>query len=179
MRLFVGCSSKNGIDKKYLDNCSELVKSLADIPDIELVYGNDTGGMMGIAYREFSGRGRKVIAVSTEYHYKLDTKKAYDEIIVTDTTTGRFEEIHKNSDVLLFLPGGLGTLAELFSAIEEHRIEKGKKIILYNDNYFYTPIIEKLFKLHQEGFVDEVPADYMIIESDIKKIIELVKEEMD
>lgn len=178
MKLFVGCSSKDNIDKKYLDDCEILIKKLAKFDNIELVYGNDTRGIMGIAYREFSSNNKKVTAVSTDYHHKIEINKAYDEIVVTDSTTGRFEEIHKISDVLLFLPGGLGTLAELFSAIEEHRIEKGKKIILYNCDYFYTPIIEELYKLHQEGFIDEVPADYMMIESDSNKIIEMIKEEM-
>lgn len=178
MNLFIGCSSKNGIDKLYLDNCSHLIKELALIDGIDLVYGNDIGGLMGVAYHEFSSNSKKVIGISTEFHYKLDKNKAYDEIIVTASTTNRFEAIHNNSDILLFLPGGLGTLAELFSAIEEHRIKNGKKIILYNYNYFYTPIIEELYKLHEEGFIDEVPSDYMIIESDMKKVVEIIKEEM-
>ena len=77
----------------------------------------------------------------------------------------------------MFLPGGIGTYSELFSAIEENKNNPHpKKIILYNYDYFYTPIIKELYHLYQEGFIDEVPASYMIIESREDKIIELIEE---
>jgi len=174
----VGCSAKEGLDEKYFDECQKLARSLAEIPEIQLVYGCCNKGIMGVFYKTFREFKRKVIGVLTKFYKEDLEEKCYDEVIVTNSTTERFVEIYKNSDVLLFLPGGIGTLSELFSAIEEKRIGNGKKIILYNYDFFYTPIIKELYKLHLEGFIDEVPADVMIIESDIEKIVELVKEEM-
>ena len=75
------------------------------------------------------------------------------------------------------MPGGVGTYSELFIAIEENKNSiQPKKIILYNYDYFYTPIIKELYHLYQVGFIEDVPASYMVIESDSRKIIELIKE---
>lgn len=179
MKLFIGCSSKEDINEIYFNDCTKLINEIVKIPDIELVYGACDRGLMGVASNKFLEAGKKVTGVVTSYHKELfGDSGSYDTEIVTKTTTERFEKIYEVSDVLLFLPGGLGTYAEVFSAIEEKRIKNGKKIILYNDNYFYTPIIKELYNLHKEGFIDEVPSDYMVIESDIDKIINLIKEEM-
>ena len=100
-----------------------------------------------------------------------------DTSIVAENTVERFQKLYENSDCILFLPGGIGTYSELFSAIEENKNNSHpKKIILYNYDYFYTPIINELYHLYQEGFIDEVAASYMIIESREDKIIELIEE---
>jgi len=177
--LFIGCSSK--VDAKIsLDDSRSLIYELAKIPGIDLVYGAFNQGLMGDCYEAFHHEGKAITGVMTEFHKKeTGYHDLFDKEIVVATTTERFEQIYKNCDVLLLLPGGLGTYAELFSAIEEKRIQNGKKIIIYNDQYFYTPIIKELYELHQKGFIDEVPSDYMIIESDKDKIVNLMKEEME
>ena len=177
MKLFIGCSTKTNIDKKYIDDCSDLIKMIASIPNVDLVYGAYNRGLMGLCYSEFKKNNKKVLGVITKYHDEVDNDEVVgDEKIVVDTTTERFDKIYSNSDKVLILPGGLGTYAEIFSAIEEMRIGNNKKIILYNCNYFYTPMIKELYHLYEEGFIDMVPSDYMIIESDKNKIIELIEE---
>lgn len=165
---------------RYLEDGATLICEIAKIKGVDLVFGAHHKGLMKLSYDEFKKNNKKVVGVITDYHKKIiDSSDFYDKEIVVNTTTERFEKIYENSDVLLFLPGGLGTYAEIFSAIEERRIESGKKIIIYNNNYFYTPMIKELYKLYKDGFIDEVPADYMIIESDSNKIIEIIKEEID
>ena len=175
MNLFIGCSSKTDIDKKYIDDCYDLIKMIAKVPNVDLVYGAYNRGLMGLCYSEFKKNNKKILGVITKYHDNED-EDVGDEKIVVDTTTERFDKIFSNSDKVLILPGGLGTYAEFFSAIEEMRIGNKKKIILYNCNYFYTPIIKELYHLYEEGFIDMVPSDYMTIESDKNKIIELIEE---
>ena len=79
--------------------------------------------------------------------------------------------IYDKSDVILILPGGLGIMADLFSAITNN-----KKVILYNIDYFFTPIIQYLYKLYNCNFIDVVPSDYMVIENDYKKIVNMIRE---
>lgn len=179
MRLFIGCTSKDKIDSCYLDNSSKLIKELAKLDNVDLVYGVFDKGLLKIAYDEFSKNNKKITGVITTYHKEsFKEEKMCDLELIANTTTNRFESLYKNSDILLFLPGGIGTYAEIFSAIEEQRIQNNKKIILYNDNYFYTPIIEELYRLYKLGFADQAPSEYMTIESEIDKIIEIIKEEM-
>lgn len=133
---------------------------------------------MKVSYDEFAKNQKNIIGVTTDFDKENSQQEKYTKEIVVKNTTQRFEKIFSNSDVLLFLPGGLGTLAELFSSIEERQINNAKKIILYNYNFFFTPIIEELYKLYKEGFIDVPPSSYMIIESDKEKIIEILKEEI-
>lgn len=133
---------------------------------------------MKVSYDEFAKNQKNIIGVTTDFDKENSQQEKYTKEIVVKNTTQRFEEIFSNSDVLLFLPGGLGTLAELFSSIEERQINNAKKIILYNYNFFFTPIIEELYRLYKEGFIDVPPSSYMIIESDKEKIIEILKEEI-
>ena len=175
MNLFIGCSASLKIDDKYISDCSELIKMIAKVPNVDLVYGAYNRGLMGLCYSEFKKNNKKILGVITKYHDNED-EDVGDEKIVVDTTTERFDKIFSNSDKVLILPGGLGTYAEMFSAIEEMRIGNKKKIILYNCDYFYTPIIKELYHLYEEGFIDMVPSDYMTIESDKNKIIELIEE---
>ena len=177
MNLFIGCSASLKIDDKYISDCSELIKMIAEIPDVNLIYGAYNRGLMGLCYSEFKKNNKKVTGIITKYHDEIDGDEIVgDKKIVVPTTTARFNEIFSNSHMVLILPGGLGTYAEIFSAIEESRIGNKKKIILYNCNYFYTPIIKELYHLYEEGFIDMVPSEYMIIESDKNKIIEMIKE---
>ena len=177
MNLFIGGTSKNEVSSSYLKSSAYLLEHIAKIDDVHLVFGGYHRGIMAIAYDEFKKNLKKVIAVSDtifqQYLDELDT----DMSIVAKNTMERCQKLYENSDCLLFLPGGVGTYSELFSVIEENKYSsQHKKIILYNYDYFYTPIIKELYHLYQEGFIDDVPASYMVIESREDKIIELIEE---
>lgn len=177
MKIFIGCTSKNRTDSCFFDDCDKLIRKLASVKGIDVVYGVWDSGLSKVVYDEFSKYNKKIIGVVTAYHKNMLKSKFCDEEIIVSTTTQRFEKIYENSDVLLFLPGGIGTYAELLSAIEEQRINN-KKIILFNNNFFFTPIIEELYRLYKLGLVECEPFSYITIESEIDNIINIIKEEM-
>ncbi len=177
MNLFIGSTSKEDISKELFDDASGLISDIAAIPKINLVFGAYNKGLMRVSYDEFYKNKKDIIGVVCEEDNTCFDQD-YTRRIVTKSPTRRFQNIYENSDVLLFLPGGLGTLAELFSSIEERRINNTKKIIVYNCNYFFTPIVEELYNLYESGFIDEPPGSYIIIESDKEKIIDILKEEL-
>lgn len=177
MRLFVAGSAKDEISPSYIQACSMLLERVANIDDVHLVFGGYHRGIMAIAYDEFKKNSKKVIAVSDIVFQESLKEIDADTSIVAENTVERFQKLYENGDCILFLPGGIGTYSELFSAIEENKNNPHpKKIILYNYDYFYTPVIKELYHLYQEGFIDDVPASYMVIESNEDKIIELIEE---
>ena len=92
----------------------------------------------------------------------LDKFNSYDLVNnINDATT------------VLILPGGLGTIHDLF-----YSITNDKDIILYNKDFFYTSIIKKLFELYEEGIEIRRPAEYMIIESELDEIIKKLEERL-
>ena len=82
--------------------------------------------------------------------------KYFSELIITKDLSSRNELIIDKSDVFVALPGGIGTLNEIFEVINKNLLnEIDKKIYLINDNYFWTPL-EELFKsLREKKFVDQ------------------------
>ena len=79
--------------------------------------------------------------------------------------------IMEATDVLI-LPGGLGTMHDLFKSVND-----GKRVIVYNKDFFYTPIIKKLFELYEEGIELRRPSEYMEIESEMSEIIKKLEED--
>lgn len=77
----------------------------------------------------------------------------------------------EKADVVLILPGGLGTYYDLFKAIKEE-----KKIFLYNKDFFYTPLIKNLYDLYLKGIIDKAPSEYINIESELDKITRKIEE---
>ena len=122
---------------------------------------------------------KKVTGITLNlYKDQLDDLEL-DEAVLVETSMDRMREIYNKSDIMLFLPGGIGTYTELFSSIEEHRTkEDNKLLILYNDDFFYTPIIKELYWLYEKKFVKKSIGEYVNIESRMEDIIKLIEKEI-
>lgn len=125
MRVFIGCSSYNSINLKYKElaqNVSELLARRGN----KLVFGGTDAGMMSKCFQTFRYYGCKVKAVS-DVKYIDDLKGMdYDRETVTPTTFERCKELYLSSELIVILPGGLGTLSEIFGMIEEKRTREEK-----------------------------------------------------
>ena len=119
MNIFIGCSSRNEIPEKYINDSEELLIEL--FKNNDLVFGADNTGLMGLSHDIASQNNRNIIGICPE-KYKHDFKNLNcSEEIITKNVNDRNTEIVKNSDLLLFLPGGIGTLCEMLTAIETKR----------------------------------------------------------
>lgn len=179
MNIFIGCSSHEEIDDKYKSITKEIVKELAKIPNLNLVLGtaNDNTGLMKYCYDVFKKNKKEVTRISLNI-YKEFKYLDMNQIIEVETTMDRTREIYKISDILLFLPGGLGTYSEILSSLTETAEKKDNKmIILYNKDFFFTSIIQELHVLYKKGFISKNINEYCEIESEIDSILELIKKE--
>lgn len=170
MKLFIGCSSSNDIPKEYLDDSKELLEELMKAND--LVFGASNAGLMGLSHNVALSHNRSVIGICP-VAYKDDFKnlKCTQEII-TKTVSERTEGLIRESDVLIFLPGGIGTIYELFSSIESKRChEFNKPIIIYNSNNFYDILLEFMNKMYNEKFVKEKDKDNYVIMNTKEEVI--------
>jgi uncharacterized protein (TIGR00730 family) len=74
---------------------------------------------------------------------------------LADTVNERKNDIEKLSDIMLFIPGGIGTIDELLTAIESKRArEHSLPIIIINEKGFFDPILSMLDRMYDEGFAD-------------------------
>lgn len=176
MNLFIGTTSVDKLDKKVLSSCDELIERVAKIEGVDLVFGGYGHGIMKKCYDEFKKNNKKVISATVEV-FKNELKDIpSDKELVEKTTFSRLEKIYQNSDMFLILPGGIGTLAELFSLIEEMRTnENNKMLVIYNKDYFYKDILEKLYDMYQNKLIEYPPSEYMLISNDIDEIITVIE----
>ena len=179
MNIFIGCSASENISDQYKESSKILIQKISQIKSLNLVFGAYYKGLMAICYDCFKQNNKKVIGITPKIYSNEFVNMPCDEEVITNTTMERFNEIYKKSNIFLFLPGGIGTLAEIFNAIEENRTNDNnkKKIILYNKDFFYTPIIKELYNMYKENFIKEELSNYIVIESDIDKVIELIEKE--
>ncbi len=175
MRLFVGCSASEDIPGKYRLDCNMLLDELFR-SNYDLVFGACNSGIMSDAYLSALGHGRNIVGICPEaYVDDFKDLKCTTEIVsksVNDRTDGLIRE----SDVLLFLPGGFGSVYELFTAIESKRChEHNKEIIIYNSEGFYDELLSFIDRIYKEKFAKEYVRDYYFVSDDKKEIIDYIE----
>ena len=130
MKIFVGCSASEDIPSKYRLDCNMLLDELFRNNN-DLVFGACNSGIMSDAYMSALGHNRKIVGICPEaYVDDFKDLKCTTEI-TTKTVNDRTDGLIRESDVLLFLPGGFGSVYELFTAIESKRChEPNREIII-------------------------------------------------
>lgn len=165
MRLFIGCSSSNNIPKEYFEDCKVLLEEL--MKENDLVFGACNSGLMGLAYNTTLKANGSITGICPEA-YKDDFKTLKCNIeITTKSVSERTDSVISSSDALVFLPGGIGTIYELFTAIESKRChEFDKPIVVYNSNGYFDKLLEFMDKVYSEkfsGFKDK--RNYLVTDS--------------
>ncbi len=154
MNLCVYCSSSNAVDPKYFTVATELGAMLAARGDT-LVYGGSSIGLMGaIARAVHQGSGRVVGVIPQAL---VDMEVAYntaDELLVTETMRERKAAMEARADAFLALPGGLGTLEEVFEILVLKQLRLlNKPVVLLNVDGFYDPLVQLFETMREARFV--------------------------
>ncbi len=171
MLIFVGCSSSNNLDEKYIKNAENLAQVLCD-NNCDLMFGSSEDGMMGAIYKVFKNNKRKIISVLPKENCGVLKKVECDKTIYVDKTSDQLKYLVNNGDITIILPGSFGTLSELMTSIQCKKLgEHNKPIIIYNIDGFYDKIIEQFkdiekenFELYNQNDLYEVINDYNEIE---------------
>lgn len=175
MNLFIGCSMNDKIDEKIKKTSKKLFDEI--FKNNDLVFGACDSGLMGEAYKSALKNKRNIIGISPE-RYKDDFKNINcNKEIVTSDVSNNMDQIIKESDCLLFINGGYGTMCEFFSSIERKRAgEFDKKIILFNDlnNPYFNLLLDFLKKMKEEGFSTEEQEEHYVVLNTIKEVMNYI-----
>lgn len=152
MNVLILSSSRDEIDP-YYKSIARSVSNFLAINECDLVFGACSNSMMGICYEEFAKQNRNIYSFTTKKYIddlnNLEKSKHY----IRETTFDLKKDMFLNSDLIVCLPGGVGTISELLTYIEEKRSnDSDVPIIVYDENHFYDKTIEVLKELIKEGF---------------------------
>ena len=126
-------SSSSVQNGSYIAIAKSYTECLMEL-DIELVCGGVSTSMMKEVYQTFVEYDKNVTCYTLACY---NESKICENTILLDTTFDRTKKLYEESDMICILPGGSGSLAEIFSFVEEARTQTSKPIILINEDNFF------------------------------------------
>ena len=167
----VFCASKNGINPIYLQHAFEVGKLISAL-DLKLIYGGGNVGLMGSLASGALQNGGKIIGVIPKV--LVDWERQHEgltELVVVPDMHSRKKMMYDLCDAAIILPGGFGTLDELFEMLTWNTLKiHNKKIFIVNSNGFYTHLIEHMRFMFREDFLYELPEERIVIVDEPSKI---------
>jgi uncharacterized protein (TIGR00730 family) len=167
----VFCASSPGNDPKYMEEAYELGRFLAS-KDITLVYGGAKVGLMGAVADGAINQGGKVIGVIPDFlKNKEIAHNNLTELHIVDSMHTRKNMMHRLSDGVIALPGGYGTLEELFEILAWAQLgHHSQPIGLLNVNGFYDHLLAFLDKAVTTNLLRRVNYDFLLSSDKIDEL---------
>lgn len=174
-KICLYCGSRTGNDPAYAALAQQFGVALA-ANGYDMVYGGGKVGLMGIAAQAAMKAGSHVTGIIPGGLF--DREVAADdvsELRVVKTMHERKALMETLSDAFIAIPGGWGTLDELFEILTWKQIGIHKKPIgLLNWNGFFDPLITQLDQMIEAGFVNSDHRSMFVIASDVESLFELM-----
>lgn len=161
-RIAVYCSASDGVPQSYNDAAYRLGQIIAEA-NIELVYGDGGIGLMRHLADGALSVGGKVIGVIPRFMVEQGWNNPRStQTIVTDSMHERKSTIVQMVDAMVALPGGVGTMEELFECLTWKQLGlHGKPIVIVNVDGYFDPVIAALDKMVAEHFMQPVHRNAM------------------
>jgi hypothetical protein len=159
----VFCGSRPGNDPAYLADAQAIGRGLAD-NNWRLVYGAGDVGLMGAVARAAQDAGAPTFGVIPEHLVKWEVGKTdLTQYIVTETMHERKKVMFMNCDAVVVLPGGAGSLDELFEVLTWRQLGLHQKpVILLNTNGYWDPLVQLLRHIVDSDFAEASLLDYFV-----------------
>ena len=155
MRICVYCASSQMCDAAYHAAATRLGEILAEA-GCTIVYGGGAVGLMGSLANGALARGGKVIGIIPRFMTDVEWQHpGIENLEVVEDMRERKHRLLTGSDAVVALPGGCGTLEELFEAVTLKRLGLYfNPIVLLNTHDFYTPLQAFMNKVIAERFMN-------------------------
>lgn len=152
--LCVYCGSRPGERASYVEGARELGWLLAE-RGIRLVYGAGSVGMMGeIADAVLEKGGLVTGIIPSGLHHKEVTHMGVTDLHIVSSMHERKAMMEEASDGLIAMPGGYGTLDELFETLTWAQLGIHKKPVgLLNIDGYWDPMLTMVDHMNKEGFL--------------------------
>ncbi len=173
MIITVYAGARKQVDQKYTDAAWKLGLEIA-MRGHDLIYGGGGVGCMGgVGKGVLAGNGQVVSVVPKGMDAFEELLENPTNTIITDTMAERKSIMENNSNAIVVLPGGVGTLDEFFQCLTLKELGKGEKpIILYNVDHYYDPVITLLDHCKKEGFLREGVVEMVSVAENEKEAVD-------
>lgn len=171
--LAIFCASSDGVDVEIYKEAYAVGEFLAN-NNIEIVFGGSRLGLMGQVAKGALDSNGKVTGVIPDF---LKTKEVVHtgltKLITTDDMHGRKLQMHDLSDGFIALPGGFGTLEELFEILTWGQLGLHKKPIgILNSNGFYDDLLKLMEKMVNKGLLRKENMDLVLVSGNLDELLD-------
>lgn len=178
--LCVFCGSSSGNDARHREHAVALGRLLA-ARGIALVYGGAHAGLMGALADAVLAEGGHVIGVIPEGLVAREiAHPGLSELIVTANMHARKAAMAARCDAFLALPGGLGTLEELFEVWTWAELGlHTKPCALLDQTGYYEALLAFLNQVVDQGFMKPAQLAHLIVQSDPERLLDVLSQASD
>lgn len=164
-RVAVFCGSSAGNNSLYRQEAVKLGEMLAE-RGIGLVYGGARVGLMGAVANGALKKGGHVTGVFPEFLMELEiAHEQVNELIIVESMHERKTRMNELCDGVIALPGGYGTLEELFEMLTWAQLGLHQKpVALLNTAGFYDDLIRLVNNMTETGFLKPVNRDMLLVD---------------
>ena len=167
----VYCGSRDGTNPTYAQAATDCGMMLAE-NGWRLVYGAGDVGLMGRVARAAQEGGGDTFGVIPQHLMDNEIGKTdLTTFIVTETMHERKKVMLMNADVVVVLPGGAGSMDELFEALTWRQLGlHAKPIFVLNQNEYWNPLLTLLDQIIDQGFADPSLRDFLTVVPDVESL---------
>lgn len=176
-RLCVFCGSASGQRAEYTE-AAVAVGQLIGARGMELIYGGGSIGLMGaIADAALSSGARVVGVIPKRLARKEIAHHGLSELHIVASMHERKAKMADLSDAFVALPGGMGTMDELFEILTWGQLgEHAKPIGLLNVAGYYDSLLALMETMIAEKFVKEKHRDLLVVDTEVDRLIDRILE---
>lgn len=171
------CAASESIASEYATQAQE-VGTLIGRMRLTMVYGGAAAGLMEQTAQAARNAGAHIIGVVPKILEQRNRVSCLlDERVVTENLSDRKDNILSRSDLLVALPGGIGTLDEIFHVLAAATIGYHcKPVVLYATDGFWDDVIAMIRRLKQNGFVRCNVEELLLVARNIYELENILKE---
>lgn len=155
-RIAVFCGSKNGNDELFAMHARQTGELLVR-HGFGLVYGGGNKGLMGTVADAVLAAGGNAVGVMPKRLAEWDhSHQGLTELLVVPDMHVRKRKMYELCEAAIILPGGFGTMDELFEMLTWNQLAiHNKPIFILNTAGYYTDLFQAMQVMHGSGFLHE------------------------
>ena len=163
LSVCVFCGARPGADPAFVQDAAQLGHGIAT-RNWRLVYGAGDVGLMGIVARAAQESGGDTFGVIPRHLVEWEVGKTdLTRYVVTETMHERKKVMFMNCDAVVVLPGGAGSLDELFEVLTWRQLGlHSKPVVLVNTKGYWDPLLALIRQVIDNGFADASLLDFLV-----------------
>ncbi len=176
-RVCVYCGASTRVDEIYRETAIRLGTMLA-LSGMDVVYGGGRLGLMGLVADSALANGAHVVGYIPKILERFEgAHSGLSYLEVVDTMHTRKRKMAELADAFVILPGGFGTLDELFEILTWRQLEMhNKQVIIVNINNYWTPLQNLIRNIIEEKFATPNHATFATFVNSVDEAIDSLME---